>query len=81
LQLLLFLAALGVWYDYRTVRAAGGGWSELRVVYRLKETRRLATYAVPVALALLALGQQVVSGTGTDFVKGVLETVPKLLGQ
>jgi Family of unknown function (DUF6185) len=79
LQLLLYLVVVAVAYDYGTIRAANGGWADLQVVYGIDRTRQFAAFGVPATLAILAIAQQVASGTGIDFVKGVLENVPKLL--
>jgi hypothetical protein len=77
-QLLLFTSVLSVAYDYRTMKAAGGTWADLQALYGVERTRNLVAVAVPAALAVLAIAQQLVSGTGLDFVRGIVENVPPI---
>jgi hypothetical protein len=82
LQLLLFLIAFGVIWD-ACILDGGLSWSSvdrLREAYRIQQARSLALYAIPLLLALIALGQQVVSGNGVEFVKSALSVVPAVLG-
>ena len=76
LQVVLFLVVLSLVYDYMTIRAAGGTWADLQTAYGIERTRTAVTYAIPAALAVLAIAQQVASGTGLEFVRGVLEGLP-----
>lgn len=78
LQMLLFLVALGVSYDYRTMIAAKGRFAHLQQAYGLERTRSLVVVSAPLMLALLAIAQQVVSGTGFDFVTSLVEGLTKL---
>ena len=86
LQLLLFLTALAVLMDLSTVHAWAGGqqswaenWSTLLKVYNFEDARKVVLYAAPAAAAIIAIGQQVVSGTGLDFVNSLLSQVQTLL--
>jgi hypothetical protein len=86
LQLLLFLTALAVLMDLSTVNAWAGGqqswaenWSMLLKVYNFEGARKIALYAAPAVAAIIAIGQQVVSGTGLDFVNSLLSQVQTLL--
>ena len=87
LQLLLFLTALAVLMDYSTVHAWAAGrlswsatWATLLKVYNFEGVRKIALYAAPAVAAIIAIGQQVVSGTGLDFVNSLLSQVQSLLG-
>jgi hypothetical protein len=87
LQLLLFLTVLAVLMDLSTVKAWAGGrlfsaanWSTLLKVYNYEDTRKVALYAAPAVAAIVAIGQQVVSGTGLDFVTSLLSGAQSLLG-
>ena len=79
LQMLLFLVALGTAYDHATLVRAGLGWSGLQTLYGVERTRSFVLAAVPIVLAVLAIGQQAVSGTGLEFVRSVVESVPVAL--
>ena len=73
MQLLVFAVALGAAYDWAPLKAAGANpRDDLQTVYRLEDTR-LLTVAIPVALAVLAIAQQVRGGSGFDFIQGVIE--------
>lgn len=87
LQLLLFLTALAVLVDLSTVHAWMGGrtslmesWTTLLEVYNFEGVRKVALYAAPAAAAVIAVGQQVVTGTSLDFVNSLLSQLPGLLG-
>jgi hypothetical protein len=79
LQLVLFLLVLSIAYDYATMTAARGGRIELAAAYRIESTRQFLTFAVPAALAALAIAQQVANGTGSEFVRSVIESLPKIV--
>lgn len=82
LQLLLFLVAFSVIWDACILKR--GTWTDtikdLRDRYKLKETRTIVVYAIPVLLTLIAIGQQLASGSGTDFVKSVLNEAATIFG-
>ncbi len=82
LELVLFLVTFSIIWDACVLKQAT--WAEtitnLRAVYRLQETRAVVLYAIPVLLALIALGEQVASGSGTDFVKSVLTEAAAVFG-
>ena len=87
LQLLVFLTVLAVLMDLSTIRAwAGGpstwdaGWSALLEVYNFEGARKVVLYAAPAVAAVIAIGQQVVSGTGLDFVTSLLSGAQTLFG-
>ena len=87
LQLLLFLTALAVLVDLSTVHAwMGGGtslmasWTILLKVYNFEGVRKIALYAAPAVAAVIAVGQQVATGTSLDFVNSLLSQLPGLLG-
>lgn len=88
LQLLLFLTVLAVVLDLVTVRvwAASGSrladnWSALLKVYNVNNARQIILYAAPAVAAVVAIGQQLVSGTALDFVSSLLTGTPTLLGK
>jgi hypothetical protein len=82
LQLLLFLVAFSVVWDSFTMRATS--WTqtvaELREAYHLQQTRAVVLYAVPVVLALFAIGEQVRNGSAVDFITAVLNAAPPIAG-
>lgn len=86
LQLALFLFALSVFFDVVSLRARNAqlswadAWKELQIAYKVQRARNLVVYMVPVALAVLAIGEQVVSGTGLQFVNSLLTGIPTLTG-
>jgi hypothetical protein len=55
-------------------------WSMLREVYNFEGARQVVLYAAPAVVAVIAIGQQVVSGSGLDFVNSLLSQVHTLLG-
>ena len=87
LQLLLFLTVLAVLMDFSTVRAwadddlpLAANWSTLLKVYNFEGARKVVLYSAPAAAAVIAIGQQVVSGTGLDFVNSLLSGAQSLFG-
>ena len=82
LQLLLFLVAFSAIWDARILdaRLSWASLDRLREAYNLQQARSLALYAIPVLLAIIALGQQVASGSGVEFVKSALSVVPAVFG-
>jgi hypothetical protein len=81
LQFLLFLLSFSAIWDACILGSLSwSAFGTLRDAYSLRKARAVALYAIPVVLAVIALGQQVASGSGTEFVKGVLDIVPPLFG-
>jgi hypothetical protein len=84
LELLLFLAALGVSLDWMTIVRAGLYWRHLPELYRLRDVRVLAGSASSLLLALLAIGQQVLSGDAQraviEIIKSFASLAPQLPG-
>lgn len=76
LKLLLFLMVLGVVYDALTLEAAGGSWTMLQAICGIERGRDYARIVVPVALVVVALAQQISTGSGLDLVGVLLEGVP-----
>lgn len=78
-ELGLFLMGLGVWLDYSGLRHRRLYWRHLIDLYRLRSVRGVLAYAVPVALLLFSVAQQVGSGEAggavTELLKG-LGTLP-----
>ena len=89
LQLMVFLTALSVLVDASTLsRWRGVGnrprltwtWTALGAVYKLEGIRPVLLYAGPALLAIVGIGQQVVNGTGLDFISSVLSATSPVLG-
>ena len=74
LQFSLFLIAFSVIWDALAFKRSTVPETikELRAAYHLEQAQTVALYAIPVLLALVALVQQVASGSGSDFVTSVL---------
>jgi hypothetical protein len=81
LELLLFLVAFSVIWDLCTLKVST--WKQavdgLREAYRIQQARAIALYAVPVLLAVVTIGQQLASGTASDFVQSALNLPLDLL--
>jgi hypothetical protein len=80
LQLLLFLTVPAVLVDLSTIRAWEGtqlsmaaNWSTLLKAYNFEGTRKVLLYAAPAAAAVIAIGQQMISGTGLEFINSLLQ--------
>ena len=83
LQLLLYLVALGVLMDWTTLKEHHIYWKQLLDHYNLQDTRILVGYLSPLALALLGLAQQILSGAAsqsivTEIIKGVTQALPNI---
>ena len=82
LQLLLFLVAFGVVWDMYSLRAEGDTpqavLTKLGAAYNYTRARAVIIYIIPIILAIIAIAQQIAVGSGTDFVKAVLELGQKL---
>lgn len=82
LQLFLFLLAFSAVWDACILGKLGwASLGQLRDAYNLNRVRTIALYAAPLLLALLALGQQVISGSGVQFVQSALTAVPSIFGK
>ena len=83
LQLTLFLIAFSVVWDACALKekTLSEIVDKLRTAYHLKETQAIALYAIPVVLALVALVQQLASGSGADFVTGILNEAAAAFGK
>lgn len=82
LQLFLFLLAFSaVWDACILGKLRWASLDQLRDAYNLNRVRTIALYAAPLLLALIALGQQVVSGSGVQFVQSALTAVPSIFGK
>jgi hypothetical protein len=81
LQLVVFLIALAVAYDLMTVRDGGGGWRQLRRLYSVESYTDLTGTTVPVVLAVVALGQQLVTGSGADVAEAFLSGLGSIFGR
>jgi hypothetical protein len=82
LQFTLFLIAFSVVWDACALKqdTVSKTVDKLRAAYHLKETQAIALYAIPVVLALVALVQQLASGSGADFVTGILNGAAAAFG-
>jgi hypothetical protein len=82
LEVLLFLVAFSIVWDACVLKqdSWAGVITNLTSAYRIQETRTVVLYAIPVLLALIALGEQVASGSGADFVKSVLAGTAAVFG-
>ena len=83
LQLLLFLVAFGVVWDMYSLRAEGDTpqtvLTKLGAAYNYTRARAVIIYIIPeLCLTMIAIAQQIAVGSGTDFVKAVLELGQKL---
>jgi hypothetical protein len=76
LQFSLFLITFSVIWDALAFKKSSvpDTINELRAAYHLEQAQTVALYAIPVLLALVALIQQVASGSGSDFVTSILNT-------
>jgi hypothetical protein len=82
LQLFLFLLAFGAVGDTCILgRPRWASLDQLRDAYNLNRVRAIAVYIAPLLLTLIALGQQVVSGSGVQFVQSALTAVPSIFGK
>jgi hypothetical protein len=82
LQLFLFLLAFSaVWDACILGKLRWASLDQLRDAYNLNRVRTIALYAAPLLLALIALGQQLVSGSGVQFVQSALTAVPSIFGK
>lgn len=79
LEFLVFLTALGLLMDWHTVSSKSLQWHYLLDYYHLNNVRTLVAYAAPLALALFAIGQQLLSGSAQQAVSQILENLPKVI--
>jgi hypothetical protein len=82
LQFSLFLIAFSVTWDALSFNKSSlpETIKELRAAYHLEQTQAVALYAIPVLLALVALVQQIASGSGSDFVTSILNGASAAFG-
>jgi hypothetical protein len=77
LQLLIFLVAFGIVWDMYSLREEGDTpqavLGKLATAYNYTRARAVIIYIIPIILAIIAIAQQIAVGSGTDFVKAVLE--------
>jgi hypothetical protein len=82
LQLLVFLVAFSVAWDAydHWQGSAGDTWQRLKELYPLQPVQAGLAWGLPVVGAVLALGQQVSSGTAADFIVSTLQTAAAVVG-
>lgn len=73
LQMFLFLGVLGFLIDRRTVEEHGFYWRELFDLYRVREARFAAGYGSTLALALVGVFQQILSGDASQTITALIE--------
>jgi hypothetical protein len=78
-QFALFSIVLAIVIDIDTVRSAGGSWRDLRKVYDLQNYGEVAAAVVPAALLVLALGQQIIAGSGVQVANTLLSGITSVL--
>lgn len=78
-QFALFSIVLAVAIDVKTVKAAGGTWRHLQGVYDLKNYREVTAFIAPAALLVLTLGQQILTGSGSDVANTLLSGITSVL--
>ncbi|HEU5107606.1 MAG TPA: hypothetical protein VFT95_03435, partial [Micromonosporaceae bacterium] len=79
LQLFVFLTVLGLLFDLSAVTRAGGTWRRLRDILGLRNYKELAVALVPVALALVALVQQLASGSGVEVAESIVDGIAAIV--
>jgi hypothetical protein len=77
--LTLFLVAVGVYLDWRTLRDRGHKLADLADGYKLTETRYAAGYLSGAVGALFVIGQQLQSGHAQVAIAQIIKSVPILL--
>jgi hypothetical protein len=80
-ELLLYLTALGILLDLRTLRTQRLYWGHLLDFYRLRGVRGLPSPALPIALSVLAIGQQLLSGAATQALGEAVKVLPNVLNE
>lgn len=78
-QFAVLAFALGVAYDLRTIRLAGGTWRDLRTVYSRHNYIEIAAVALPILLATVTLLDQIASGAGLEAAETVIEGVKSVV--
>jgi hypothetical protein len=82
LELVVFLLAFSAVWDMCILGKLS--WASIRHLweaYNLQRVRSVALYAIPLLLAVITLGQQVLSGSGTQFVQSALSVIPTIFGK
>lgn len=78
-QVTLFVTALAVIIDLRTLKAANGTWRDLRTVYDVETYTELAALVAPAALVAATLAQQIATGAGSDVAATLLDSITGVL--
>jgi Family of unknown function (DUF6185) len=72
-EFLLFMSALGVAVDGKSLRSSHRSWKELADVYQVHNVRAVAPYAVPVVLSVIVVAQQLLSGDAHDAIISIIK--------
>lgn len=78
-QLLLFLLVLGILMDLQALRDRGIYWRHLFDLYQIRNLQFLVSYLSPVALAVFAISQQVLSGAAQGAITELIKSFPTFL--
>lgn len=82
LELLLFLTAVGITMDILTLKGHTIYWKTIIEFYNMKDVRVAISYASPLLLSALVIGQQILSGSAqealTQFLKALPGAIPNL---
>ena len=76
LELVVFLVALGVLMDVTTVREKGYYWRHIFDFYPLRDARFILGYLSPLAIVLITVGQQLLSGQAQEAIVELIKTLP-----
>jgi hypothetical protein len=79
LQLFLFLVVVGVAMDWYTLRKRRLYWRHLIDFYQLRDVKNLVAYLSPLALALFAISQQLLSGEAQQSITQILKSLPQAI--
>ena len=82
MQLLLFMIAFSIAWDACVLKRENlkDTFESLKRGYNIQETRSIVLYAILVLVAIIALGQQVASGSAAEFIKSALASAAAFLG-
>lgn len=78
-QFALFVIVLAVTADLLAIRAAGGGFRDLRSVYSLQNYGEVAAAVTPALLLALTLAQQIAAGSGFEVANAFLSGIGGVL--
>jgi hypothetical protein len=74
----LYLVSLGIVMDLATLKENGIQWRHIFGYYQIRSLRSLVAWASPLAVAMIGIGQQILTGQLQNAITSILRGLPRV---